>query len=135
MAKAQPTKTAAESGVNPNWNSTAPLGEFRPYVPESANLPEFTFVMTQSRKDKDIVLGDLFGNVILNTPTLGLLAIISPFTISQRAAALASCAFLAALVVLFGIFMWTKKSLSRREGFLLLGFYAAYLLYYGRFLH
>ena len=29
--------------TNANWSSTAPLSEFRPYVPESANVPEFTF--------------------------------------------------------------------------------------------
>ena len=53
MAKTQPTKNAAESGVNPNWNSTAPIGEFRPYVAESANLPEFTF--------KAVLFGAIFG--------------------------------------------------------------------------
>ena len=38
---------------NQSWSSTAPLSEFRPYVPESANLPEFTF--------KAILFGALFG--------------------------------------------------------------------------
>jgi putative OPT family oligopeptide transporter len=35
------------------WSSTAPLGEFRPYVPESANVPEFTF--------KAVLFGAIFG--------------------------------------------------------------------------
>lgn len=38
---------------NASWSSTAPLGEFRPYVPESANVPEFTF--------KAILFGAIFG--------------------------------------------------------------------------
>ena len=35
------------------WSSTAPLGEFRPYVPEQADVPEFTV--------KAILFGALFG--------------------------------------------------------------------------
>jgi putative OPT family oligopeptide transporter len=45
----------AVKGEHPNtaWNSTAPLSEFRPYVPESANVPEFTF--------KAVLFGAIFG--------------------------------------------------------------------------
>ncbi len=48
MAKASQVDTR-----NTAWNSTAPLGEFRPYVPESANVPEFTF--------KAVLFGAIFG--------------------------------------------------------------------------
>jgi putative OPT family oligopeptide transporter len=49
VAKASNTETV----VNPSWNSTAPLSEFRPYVPERADLPEFTF--------KAVLFGAIFG--------------------------------------------------------------------------
>jgi putative OPT family oligopeptide transporter len=39
--------------TNTAWNSTAPPGEFRPFIPESANVPEFTF--------KAILFGAIFG--------------------------------------------------------------------------
>jgi putative OPT family oligopeptide transporter len=39
--------------TNTAWNSTAPLADFRPYVPESANVPEFTF--------KAVLFGAIFG--------------------------------------------------------------------------
>src|SRR5829696_4120649 len=39
--------------TNPNWNSTAPIGEFRPYISERANLPEFTV--------KAVLFGAIFG--------------------------------------------------------------------------
>ncbi len=39
--------------TNTAWSSTAPLGEFRPYVPESANVPEFTL--------KAVLFGAIFG--------------------------------------------------------------------------
>ena len=46
-------KALKEETSNTTWNSTAPLGEFRPYVPESANVPEFTF--------KAVLFGAIFG--------------------------------------------------------------------------
>ena len=49
MAKASKNVEATTSA----WSSTAPLGEFRPYVPESANVPEFTF--------KAVLFGAIFG--------------------------------------------------------------------------
>ena len=48
MAKAPKAEPA-----NSAWNSTAPPGEFRPYIPASAELPEFTF--------KAMLFGAIFG--------------------------------------------------------------------------
>ena len=48
MAKASQVDTR-----NTAWSSTAPLSEFRPYVPESADVPEFTF--------KAVLFGAIFG--------------------------------------------------------------------------
>jgi putative OPT family oligopeptide transporter len=45
-------KTNVATG-NAAWSSTAPLGEFHPYVPEKATVPEFTV--------KAIVFGAIFG--------------------------------------------------------------------------
>jgi putative OPT family oligopeptide transporter len=39
--------------TNTAWNSTVPLAEFRPYISESANVPEFTF--------KAVLFGAIFG--------------------------------------------------------------------------
>jgi putative OPT family oligopeptide transporter len=46
-------KTTNVATGNAAWSSTAPLGEFRPYVPEKATVPEFTV--------KAIVFGAIFG--------------------------------------------------------------------------
>ena len=48
MAKASSVET-----TNTAWSSTAPPGEFRPYIPESATVPEFTF--------KAVLFGAIFG--------------------------------------------------------------------------
>ena len=57
MAKASdvnpPGPTGSTATINTAWNSTAPPGEFRPYIPESANVPEFTF--------KAVLFGAIFG--------------------------------------------------------------------------
>ncbi len=98
------------------------------------NVPETTFVLTESRKHNDVVLGDLFGSTLVNTPTLGLLALISPFTLTQYATVMISCAFLAVLVALFGVFMWTKRSLDRIEGWCLIAFYVLFMTYYAQLL-
>ncbi len=46
-------KTSTVDTTNTAWNSTAPLGEFQPYVPASATVPEFTF--------KAVLFGAIFG--------------------------------------------------------------------------
>jgi len=38
---------------NANWSSTAPIGEFKPYIPESMDLPEFSL--------KAVLFGAIFG--------------------------------------------------------------------------
>ncbi|OGB73267.1 hypothetical protein A3K24_00090 [candidate division Kazan bacterium RIFCSPHIGHO2_01_FULL_44_14] len=94
------------------------------------NLPEVTLVLTQSRKQShNLILGDLLGNVLLNVPTLGLLALISPFAIAAPVSTNISAIFLLVSVALFGILMWSKNMLTRREGILLFIVYAVYAIH------
>lgn len=93
------------------------------------NLPELTFVLTESKgRGAPIVLGDLFGSVLTNTPTLGLLALLSPFTIDRPAKSLAAGILLLVLLALFGTLMRSDDRLSRKEGYALIAFYAFFLL-------
>lgn len=95
------------------------------------NLPEVTFVLTQSRGNRDIVLGDLFGSVLTNTLTLGLLAMIGPFSLdpAQRETVTVSGIFLVLLTLLFGWCMHTGRELVRREGYWLILFYFAFVAF------
>jgi len=91
------------------------------------NLPELTLVLTQSyKRSQNLVLGDLLSNVLLNVPTLGLLALIRPFTITAFNSTAISAAFLVVSVIVFGILMWSKNMLTRREGVILFVIYIAY---------
>lgn len=91
------------------------------------NLPEFALVIRSGKdKDSNLVLGDLMSNVLLNVPTLGLLAILRPFEISQMQSIIASAIFLAIATGMFGLLMWSKRSLTRREGLILIAIYGVY---------
>ena len=45
--------TATKTETNPTWSSTAPPGEFKPYIPEDTSLPEFSL--------KAVLFGAIFG--------------------------------------------------------------------------
>ncbi|MEX0649811.1 MAG: hypothetical protein WD200_02335 [Candidatus Andersenbacteria bacterium] len=97
------------------------------------NVPEVSFVLNQASrrytKDKDIVTGVLLGNVVLNTPTLGLLALIRPFSIGNLQMVWVSAAFLAVVLYATWVFFLSERKLTRREGILLLLLYALFVGY------
>lgn len=96
------------------------------------NVPEVTFVLKQARrrdaKDKHIAMGVLLGSVVFNTPTLGLLAFIQPFSISDIRAVWVTAAMLVTVLYAIWIFVLSGKKLSRREGGMLI---LLYLLFVG----
>ena len=94
------------------------------------NLPEFALVVTQAKNGgKNLVLGDMMSNVALNVPTLGLLALVSPFAVTVSGGIAISATFLVISIALFGIFMYSNKALTKVEGALLLATYTAYAAY------
>lgn len=96
------------------------------------NVPEVSFVLSQgSRKhhDRQLVSGLLLGNVAINTPALGLLAVLHPFSITDVTDAWVSSGFLLLVLLTVGFLFSTGKTLTRKEGFLLVGIYAAFLTY------
>lgn len=97
------------------------------------NVPEVSFVLNQaSRKytrDKNIVTGVLLGNVVLNTPTLGLLAFLRPFSVADRQAVWVSAGFLAVVLYATWLFFLSERKLTRREGVLLLLLYGLFVGY------
>lgn len=91
------------------------------------NLPELALVVTSGRgKSSNLVLGDLMSNVLLNVPTLGLLAVIRPFEINALTSIISSAIFLAIATGAFGVLMWSKRSLTGREGLALIAIYGVY---------
>ena len=94
------------------------------------NLPEFALAWQAGRsKTKSIAFGDLLGSAAANTPILGVLGVVSPFSLAQADRILFS------LVLLFSVtifFVWTlssRRDITRKEGFGLLFFYGIFVFF------
>lgn len=92
------------------------------------NIPELTIaVRSLLKKRLDVALGNYLGSAALNTLIFGVLAVISgPFTFSTSDF-LVSFAFMIVGFAVFFQLMHSKDTLTRREGLVLLGLYAAFI--------
>jgi len=92
-------------------------------------LPELTFSIKSVMKKHDgLALGDILGTVIIDaTIIFGLVIFISPFDYSLKKIYLTTFAmfFSGVLVVLF---MKSKKTITKKEGFLLILFYILFII-------
>lgn len=93
-------------------------------------LPETYFSIAAARVDKtNMILGDIMGAVIMpGTLVLGLVALISPFSIDNPSMFAAARYFLLIAALLFLICARTDKKITKKEGVLLLMVYFAFLL-------
>jgi len=93
------------------------------------NLPEITLLLAALRKHhQQLVLGDILGSATANTLIIGLIGFISPFTISSRKEFLIGGIFLGFSALVFSIAAITKRHLTRKEGFVLVALYLAFLI-------
>ena len=93
-------------------------------------FPEAYFAIVSARKEGAwLVLGDLMGSVIIcSTLVLGTIAIISPFEIKDFTPFLIARIFLIVGSIFALIFIRSGKKITKKEGFLLLFIYIAFLL-------
>lgn len=94
------------------------------------NLPEIVFgIKAVTMGHKEMVLGNLMGSVVVNsTLVLGLTALICPLEIPNFSPYLAGILFTVATVTFFGVFSRTGREITKKEGLVLLGIYAAFVL-------
>lgn len=92
-------------------------------------LPELFFSIKAVRKKQDeLALGDILGTVITDAViVVGIISLINPFTFPLRIIYITGAFMLLSTVVLF-YFMKTDRSLTRKEGFLLILFYVFFVL-------
>jgi cation:H+ antiporter len=91
-------------------------------------LPELLFSLRSARTRHDeLALGDILGTVVTDaTIILGIVILIQPFSFDMRMVYVTGVAmFLAGVLAV--IFMETGKVLSKREGLMLLAYYAAFI--------
>ncbi|MFH1225672.1 MAG: sodium:calcium antiporter [bacterium] len=93
-------------------------------------LPELVFSTRSALTGhEEMVLGNIFGSIVIKaTIVLGIVAIISPFSVShQPALLLAAIMFLLSVLCLL-IFIRTKRALSWQEGLILLFLYLIFVV-------
>ncbi len=93
-------------------------------------LPEIIFSIQAARKGEDwMILGDLMGGVIFCAVMVqGLVALISPITISQISFSVVARFFLVAICLLFLYFVQTDRKITKKESVGLVFIYIAFLI-------
>ncbi|MFH1967880.1 MAG: sodium:calcium antiporter [bacterium] len=93
-------------------------------------FPEAYFSIISARKGKGwMILGDLMGSVIVSaTLVLGIVALITPFRIDDFSPFLIARAFTLIAVVLYLFIIRTGKTITKKEGLILLLIYILFLL-------
>lgn len=93
------------------------------------SLPEFvTSVVAVRKGENDIAIGNIIGSNIFNILfVLGLSTFINPISISMFA--LFDVVFMILITILLFIFIKSKNSLIKSQGFIFIGLYIAYMTY------
>ncbi len=92
-------------------------------------LPELYFGITAAKKGLyRVVLGELMGSVIvISTLVLGIVALINPIEISDFSPFAIARVFLVISALFFFLFVRSDRKVTRKEAFILLFLYAAFL--------
>ncbi len=93
-------------------------------------FPETYFGLISARNGEGwMIIGDMMGSVIVcATLVLGIIAIISPFQISDMSPFLIARIFTIVAALFFMLFIKTDKKLTKKEALLLLSIYIIFLL-------
>ncbi len=93
------------------------------------NLPEITLIATALRKHhQQMALGDIIGSATANSLILGIVALISPFSITDQGEILLGGLFLLAALAFFSIASYTRRHISLKEGYFLVLIYIAFVI-------
>ena len=94
------------------------------------NLPEFALAWQAGKsKTKSIAFGDFLGSAAANTPILGVLGVVAPFSLEHADRILFSLVLLFAVTVFFVWTLSSRRDITRKEGFGLLLFYVMFVLF------
>lgn len=92
-------------------------------------MPELFFSLKSvKKKDDDLAVGDVLGSVLADaTIIVGIIALISPFYFPVKIVYITGIVMVIASLVLLS-FMRSGRTLSRKEGYLLLAFWVCYVM-------
>jgi cation:H+ antiporter len=94
------------------------------------SMPDFIVGIRSVRRHKGgVALGDIFGAATINaTLTVGLVALIAPFSITDKTIVWLGILFTALTLFLLFYFLKSKHSISRREGSVLMVVYVLFVI-------
>jgi cation:H+ antiporter len=94
------------------------------------NTPELALLLrAKDFSQTKLAIGDFLGSVVFNTPTLGLLAILSGgFKITNFVSIVPVLVLIVFACILFWYFAITDKELSRKEGILLFAVFVSLII-------
>src|SRR3989344_4122012 len=92
-------------------------------------MPELFFSLNSVKKrDDSLAIGDLFGTVLADaTVVVGILAVVSPFAFPQKIIYITGSFMVLSSCILFQ-FMRSGRTLTRREAYMLLFFWLAFVI-------
>lgn len=92
-------------------------------------MPELFFALKSVKKRDDaMAIGDILGTVLADgTIVVGILALINPFAFPQKIIYITGAFMVAASLILFG-FMRSGRTLSKKEAYLLFGFWLIFVM-------
>lgn len=95
------------------------------------SIPEITFgIKSIIMGHEEMVIGDAIGSVVINSSlVLGLVAIISPFKISNVSLYMVGIIFTVIAVLSFLVFARTGNKINKKEALFLLGIYLCFVLF------
>jgi cation:H+ antiporter len=94
------------------------------------NLPELTLAVEAIiKKKRDIAFGDVLGSAVINTPILGIICIIAPFSVPDHLRMRATLILLAGTSLFFWWAASSKRDITRREGIVLLIIYILFVAF------
>lgn len=92
------------------------------------NLPEISLaVRSVVLRKKDIAFGDYIGSAAANTLLFGVFTLLNSGHVLTESAFLKTFIFLAAGLLLFYFFTRSKKTISKKEGFILIAYYFLFM--------
>lgn len=93
------------------------------------NLPELSLVvMAIVKKKRDIAFGDVLGSAVINTPLLGIVCLVAPFSVPDHTRTRATLILLAGTALYFLWAASSKRDITRKEG---VGLFILYLMFIG----
>jgi cation:H+ antiporter len=94
------------------------------------SLPEMVFgIKAAVAKHEGMSLGNLIGSIVINsTFILGITAMICPIKVENLKTILIAGGFMLLAILLANVFLSTRNKISKTEGWVLIGFYAVFLI-------